>query len=169
MSKMNDNIAYVIGTIESLTGQPPVKKMLQKIVYLLEEKGVDLNCNYTLHFYGPYSARLDAKTLELSSEGAIAFDYSGYGHKMSIEQNYEVEPSLTKDELTIIESVISRYKEKTPSDLELLTTTIYAKKYTDAKSKDDIINNVKIIKGNKYPDTEIEWAIKEFPYFGIEI
>ena len=35
--------------------QAPGKKMVQKLIYLIERKGVDLGLNYSIHFYRPYS------------------------------------------------------------------------------------------------------------------
>ena len=121
---MENNIAYIIEKINSISGQAPVKKTLQKMVYLLEEKGVDLGCEYVLHFYGPYCASLDSETARLSSEGIIDFDYSGYGHKMKVNQDADVEPLLTEQQVKLVDEVIERYKNKSPSDLELLTTAI---------------------------------------------
>ena len=34
----------------------PCKKTLQKIVFLIEAKHVNIGCDYGIHFYGPYSA-----------------------------------------------------------------------------------------------------------------
>lgn len=168
---MVSNVAYVINEISSITGHPPVKKALQKIVFLLQTKGINLGFDYILHFYGPYCAELDHETTKLSSDGIINFDYSGYGHKMTVAQEYlaSVNTDLSKDALQLVKEVIERYKEKTPSDLELLTTAIYAYEHTNAKTQDEVASNVKKIKGEKYNDQEICWALNEFPYFGITL
>jgi len=168
---MINNVAYVINEISSITGHPPVKKALQKFVFLLQTKGVNLGFDYTLHFYGPYCAELDHETTKLSSDGIISFDYSGYGHKMTVvEESIEtVDADLGKHSLQIVKEVIERYKEKTPSELELLTTAIYAHEHTNAKTKDEVARNVKRIKGEKYNDQEIGWALNEFRYFGIAL
>jgi uncharacterized protein YwgA len=171
MKKMINNIAYVIQEITSIVGQAPVKKMLQKMVYLLEVKGVNLNCNYILHFYGPYCAMLDHETMNLDSEGVICFDYSGHGHKMTITPRFSesIQTDLTEQQIVTMKEVIHRYKDKKPFELELLTTAIYVHKHTHANTSSEVIKNVKMIKGEKYSDDEILWALKEFPYFGIHI
>lgn len=168
---MTNNVAYIIKEISSITGHSPVKKALQKTVFLLETKGVDLGFDYTLHFYGPYCAELDHETTRLSSEGIIKFDYSRYGHKMSVSEEAikTLETNLPSECLRTLKEVISRYKSKTPSDLELLTTAIYAHEYINAETKADVIETVKKIKGEKYNDTEIQWALEEFPYFGVSL
>ena len=171
METVVNNTAYVIEQINQITGHPPVKKALQKTVFLLEKKGVNLNFNYMLHFYGPYSAELDHETAELTSEGIVQFDYTDHGHKMSISSDYKnrIKSDLPSNQLVTIQSVIERYKEQTPSDLELLTTAIYAYEHTNGKAKAEIIRNVKKIKGEKYNDQEIQWALDEFSYFDIKI
>ena len=168
---MKNNIAYIVNRISEISGHPPVKKALQKTVFLIEKKGVALGFDYILHFYGPYCSELDRKTSILNTDGVINFDYSGYGHKMSISDEYKhIEPeNLAPAQISTIEEVIGRYKDKTPSDLELLTTAIYAYDHTGAKTRDAVIENVKKIKGSKYNDNEIEWALSEFSYFGITI
>ena len=168
MIKLKNNVAYIVNQISTITGHPPVKKALQKTVFLIEQKGVELGFDYILHFYGPYCAELDRTTSILSTDGIINFDYSGYGHKMSISDEYRniESENLTPEQRDIIGEVINRYKDKTPSDLELLTTAIYAYQHTGATTRNIVIENVKKIKGTKYSDSEIAWALNEFPYFG---
>lgn len=168
---MTNNVAYIISRICTITGHSPVKKALQKTIYLLEEKGVQLGFDYVLHFYGPYCAELDDETKRLSSEGVIHFEYCRYGHKIKIDPEYEasLETDLSEPYPTLIQRVIERYKDKSPSELELLTTAIYAYKHTDGKTRDGVAANVKKIKGKKYGDQEIAWALNEFPYFEITL
>ena len=58
----------------------PVKKALQKTVFLIEQKGVSLGYDYVLHFYGPYCAELDQETAQLRTNGIIKFEYGQFGH-----------------------------------------------------------------------------------------
>nr|WP_290463028.1 type II toxin-antitoxin system antitoxin SocA domain-containing protein [Acutalibacter muris] len=168
---MVNNVAYIVDQIYTITGNSPVKKALQKTIYLLEQKGVDLGFKYILHFYGPYCAELDQETAELNAEGIIHFDYGRFGHRMTV--NKECEESIMSDlsdsDQNTIHEVIERYRDKTPSDLELLTTAIYAYKHTNSETVDEIVYNVKEIKGQKYNDREIRWALNEFPYFNIAL
>ena len=142
-----------------------------KTVFLLETKGVNLGFDYILHFYGPYCAELDHETTKLSSDGVVNFEYTKYGHKMSVVPEYSssLETNLSEDSLRLAHEVITRYKDCSASDLELLTTAIYAYKYTGAKTQEDVAEKVKIIKGEKYNDREIQWALEEFSYFGIAL
>lgn len=166
---MKNNVAYIIQEMSDIKGHPPVKKALQKTVFLIEKKGVDLGFDYMLHFYGPYCAELDRETAVLSTNGIIDFDYSQYGHKMNVskECGEVLSENLTEDQTDMIKEVIQRYKDSTASYLELLTTAIYAYDHTGAKTRADVACNVKKIKGEKYNDTEIGWALNEFSYFGL--
>ncbi len=167
---MDNNVAYIIKEISEITGHPPVKKALQKTVYLIEKKGVDLGFSYTLHFYGPYCSELDHETSVLSAEGIICFDYSQYGHKMIINPRYPVSSTgLMEEQVQTIKDVIQHYRNASASFLELLTTALYAYDYTGARTRTSVRENVKKIKGEKYNDAEISWAINEFPFFGIQI
>ena len=167
MDKMNNNTAYIIKRIYDIRKEKPGKKTLQKLIFLIEQKEIDLNYEYGLHFYGPYSGDLDAVTTLLSADGIIEFDYSGYSHKMSISKHYEILPenNLSPQEVDEIDVIISRFKEKSASDLELLTTAIYAYNNLEDKTKVSIINGVKKIKGNKYSEDDINCVFNDFDFF----
>ncbi len=168
---MKNNIAFIIKQMASITKHAPVKKELQKTVYLIEKKGVDLGYSYMLHFYGPYCAELDHETAILNTNGVINFDYGQYGHRMSIADEYEdiACDNLTETQKQTVAEVINRYKSVSVSFLELLTTAIYVHDFTDAKTRQAISKNVKQIKGKKFNDCEIDKALDEFAFFGIPI
>jgi uncharacterized protein YwgA len=164
--QVTNDIAYMIQRISDIRREKPGKKTVQKMVYLMQEKGVDLHCDYELHFYGPYSATLDITTIRLSADGIVDFDYSGHAHRMSIGDGMEIVSDLPKNQRAVADEVISRYGEYTPSELELLTTTMYVYNYLDNRSADGIVQGVRKIKGTKYSDEEIKKAMVELAYFG---
>ena len=166
---MQNNLAYVVKKVNDVTGHPPVKKTLQKLIYLLEQKGVDFNYDYILHFYGPYCSALDFDTFELSSEGVLEFEYTKYGHKIFVNDRYEIKPDFEDEQFKIIDGLIGKFKKASPSDLELLATTIYTYKHTGAETIEKIVENVKKIKGEKYCEDEIMKAINELSFFQIDI
>jgi uncharacterized protein YwgA len=167
MIQIHDNAAYIIKRINAIQNNKPGKKALQKLVFLIEQKGIPLKYEYGLHFYGPYSGRLDAATAFLSADGIVKFDYSGYSHKMSIDEKYNVEPqSLSKQHVAVIDDLIEHFNGWSASDLELLTTAIYAYNNLEDKSMQSTINGVKKIKGSKYSTDEITRIFSEFSYFG---
>jgi len=168
---MKNNVAYVIRQMTEIANHSPVKKALQKMVFLIERKGVNLGFKYMLHFYGPYCPELDHETAVLSGKGVISFIYGQYGHNMNITDEFkDIESeNLVESQQKIIQSVINRYKNYSASELELLTTAIYVYDYTGARTRKAISDNVKKIKGEKYSDIEIEKEINEFSYFGIAV
>lgn len=168
MTGISNNAAYIIKRIYDIWGERPGKKTLQKMVFLIEQKGIDLGYDYGLHFYGPYSGALDAATAFLSADGIIEFDYSGYSHLMSIdEENFSVESNnLSGEQLSQIDQLIGRFKGQSPSELELLTTAIYAYDHLDNKSRESVINGVQKIKGSKYSVEHIQRSLENFEYFG---
>ena len=166
-TNISDNAAYIIKRIKDITGKPPGKKTLQKLVFLIEQKGINLDYDYGLHFYGPYSRILDNTTTYLSADGVIDFDYSGYSHTMSIDEDkFNVEPKgLSEEQLEEIDELIERFQGQSPSELELLTTAIYAYNNLKDKSKESIINGVQKIKGQKYSVEQIQCSLEKFKYF----
>jgi len=169
MKPMQSNVAFIIKNIQSISGDCPGKKTLQKLVFLIEQKGIDLGCEYGLHFYGPYSAVLDAAASSLDEEGIISFDYSGYSHRMSVNPDWDIKSEVSEDQEKTISDVLTRYKDWNPSKLELLTTAIYAYDNLQEKTRESVIGGVKKIKGSKYSQDEINNVIQEFSYFNKEI
>jgi hypothetical protein len=53
----------------------------------------------------------------------------------------------------------------TPSELELLTTAMYAYDHLEDKSKANIISGVQKIKGSKYSRELIQRSLENFAYF----
>lgn len=168
MTKIENNAAYVIKRINEIWGERPGKKTLQKIVYLIEQKGIDLGYDFGLHFYGPYSEALDAVTGFLSADGIIEFDYSGYSHLIRINNEcFDVRPyGLSSEQKRAIDQLIKRFQGQSASQLELLTTAIYVYDHLEDRSEANIIRGVQKIKGSKYSKEQIEGAFKDFAFFG---
>lgn len=163
---INNNAAYIIKRINEIWGENPGKKTLQKIVFLIEQKGINLNYQYGLHFYGPYSSTLEAVTTFLSADGIIKFDYSGYSHRMSINEAFDVSPEgLSSNQENEIDNLIAHFKGRSPSELELLTTAIYAYNNLEDKTKESVINGVLKIKGSKYTPEQIRHSLNDFAFF----
>jgi uncharacterized protein YwgA len=163
---INNNAAYIIKRINEILGKKPGKKALQKLIFLIEQKGINLNFEYELHFYGPYSETLDNATRFLGADGIIQFDYSGYSHRMGINEQFNILPdNLSAEQTNEIDNIIARFKDKTPSELELLTTAIYAYNHLENKTKESVVNGVIKIKGSKYPTDRIEESLNDFDYF----
>ena len=107
----------------------------------------------------------------MSADGVIEFDYSGRSHLMGIKtEAFEVKPKeLSEEQQHVIDDLITQFEGYSPSDLELLTTAIYAYEHLDDKSRASIINGVKKIKGSKYSQEQIEQSLQNFEYFNKRI
>ena len=164
-NKVRDNVAYAINQINLVRGEKTGKKMLQKLLYLVQAKGVNLNLGYGIHFYGPYSADLDSSIASLVADDIVRFEYKGYSHLMEINSKYEVSSTLESDDDDKLTEVIRKYKDKKPTELELITTTHYVKKHIPTTDDESIIAGVKKIKAEKYSEAAIREAISELNLF----
>jgi hypothetical protein len=148
----NKAIVKVISRITKNNGAP-CKKTLQKIVFLIEAKHVDLGCDYGIHFYGPYSADLDFAVRELNDEGILKIDYTPMEHLISVVgdsfENGNINPTVNE--------VIDEFSKETPSELELIATALYV--YLQVKDVSRIKTEVIKIKGSKYSGSRIDSAI----------
>lgn len=165
---VENNVAHIVQRINVIWGKKPGKKTLQKLIFLMEEKGVALGFDYGLHFYGPYSRAVEAVTDFLSAEGIIEFDYSGQSHSMSVNnEEFQVMPSeLSCEQQELIDELIEKFNGSSPSELELLTTAIYAYNHLEDKSGESVVKGVQKIKGEKYSREQIQSTMRELPYFG---
>ncbi|MCL1883664.1 MAG: Panacea domain-containing protein [Defluviitaleaceae bacterium] len=166
MSKIENSTAYVIKRIKTLKGENPGKKALQKLVFLMVEKGIPLNYEFGIHFYGPYCDSLSMEINSLRAYDVVNIVESGYSHKINVNDSIEILPSgLTDEHIQAVDDVIIKFKNMSPSDLELLTTAIYAYNHLEDKSKESVTAGVKKIKGEKYPDDKIRLSLNDFAYF----
>ena len=148
----NNAIVTIIDKITKAHGAP-CKKTLQKIVFLIEAKKVDLGCDYGIYFYGPYSADLDFAVRELCDEGVLKIDYTPMDHLITV-----VDSSMVGDYSNrTIDQVIDSFSQESPGELELIATALYV--YVSLHDKERIKAGVKKIKGSKYSDSRIDSAI----------
>ena len=149
------NNSAIVNIIESITKKngAPCKKTLQKMVYLIEKKGVSIGCDYGIHFYGPYSSDLDFAVREMCDEGVLMIEYSSMEHYIKIVDKSLIEPY----ENGIIDEVINQFGRETPAELELLATALYI--YYQVADAQRIKPGVLKIKGSKYSEKRIDSAI----------
>ena len=144
--------------------QNPGKKTLQKLVYLLERKGIKLGFAFSIHYYGPYSSELDYAIHRLEMQGLLKINPKEI---LLIENDdliwEEEEETLSEQELPIIKDIITKFAPKQTYDLEVITTTDYVAQQLKANGEpldyDRIIAGVKRIKGDKFTREKIEEAI----------
>lgn len=135
------------------------KKAVQKLMYLIERKGVEVDLDYSIHFFGPYSAKLDDILHRLESDEIIDIDTTGRTHKVRImDSSRYKENELSFKEMQIVEYVIKEFGNKSAFELEGIATLDYiaCKLLEENRTSDnDIINGVKRIKGTKFSDQQL--------------
>lgn len=149
----------------------PGKKMVQKLMYLIERKGVEVGLNYKIHFFGPYSEKLDNALHFLESEDMVEIDADhGMTHVIKFcGTDEELDNALTATEQDIVDDVLSVFGKKTALELEALTTLDYAATALLRSAADDkkIIEQVKQIKGSKFSESELNkelGILKKYQY-----
>jgi len=164
MMTSQDQLPFVIQKISDY--QYPGKKALQKLIYLMERKGLNLGFNYSIHYYGPYSSDLDDAIHSLEMQGVIEIKYEGQTHKIVPTELLETEKNIiTTQESKIIDTVLKTYANMTAHELELLTTTDYVAgelcRQGSSCQDEAIIDGVTVIKGQKFSADQIAKAIQQ--------
>lgn len=144
------------------------KKAAQKLFYFLERAGMNLNLRYGIHYYGPYSAKLDDIMYELESEGYLAIDISKKTHVIRSGAEHISEDLLTLEERMLVEHTLNTFGHKTPRELEALSTMDYIANFLLPQTATDqeIIFKFKQIKASKFEQEEIDNALVELKELG---
>ena len=164
-----DKLGRLISIIrETSRIKKPGKKTLQKLVYLIERKGIRLGFDFSIHYYGPYSSELDYAIHRLEMQGVIEIKPEGMTHQISLVENgdligeEEIE-SFEEKEFRLIEDVITKFAAKSAYDLEIITTTDYVAQQLKVNGvpwdQDSLVEGVRKIKGEKFTKEKIEEAI----------
>lgn len=155
-------VSYIVESHGSIRG----KKAFQKILYFLTEAKIPTGLNYTLYHYGPYSPELDYKTDQIQLLGAIELINKGMGYEIRGGSKSGVlssDPSLNEYK-NKIDEVMGILPLDNPLKLELYSTTHYAakvrKEIYDCINEEDIVEEVKRIKKEKFSRDEIREAYK---------
>jgi len=147
------------------------KTFIQKSIYLLQE-GLkeNLNYDYKLHFYGPFSQVLadDIDTLEILDLIDVKYNPGGYGYQIRItkegisfldkfQTQYGVEDEKLQKVLSLINGEFGR-------GMELLGTVLYFARLTDYK--DELKKLVNMVKPH-FSDKEIMETLQRLKDEGI--
>ncbi|HBE81099.1 MAG TPA: hypothetical protein DDW65_25415 [Firmicutes bacterium] len=158
--------------------QHPGKKMLQKMVYIIQRHGINLGFKYGIHYYGPYSSELDYATHSLAMLGAIEIIPDGMTQRIHMTEiagtlQEEHQDQLLNDrQLEILNGIINKFAGFSAFELEVLTTTDFVAEdlRRSGKEWDDaaVLAGVKTIKGDKFSEEQIRNAIAELTEMSIE-
>ena len=138
---------------------------MQKLVYLIEKKGVDLGYDFSIHYYGPYSSALDDSIHAMQLQGIVEIIHDGMNHRICLTDLSDIieNDTFSPADEQIIQSVLEAFGSMTAFELELITTTDFVArelcKTLGNCTNDDIIEGVKKIKGDKFSYEKIKQAI----------
>lgn len=138
----------------------PGKKTVQKLLYLMERRGVQLDLDYRIHFFGPYSSTLDNILRALHNSEVIDINTTSQTHTISVKDLSLCEgEGLSPAENEFVQFVIDKFGNKTALELEAITTLDFvARSLSESPvitDDSEIIKNVQKIKGNKFSEPQL--------------
>ncbi len=108
----------------------------QKMVYILQNKGLNFSEKFKYHYYGPYSSELQLEVDELVDREI--FKENGEGYAFKYEINNELEESIDMDdEISSNIELIKYLVDQDYQSLELVSTIYYLK--NSGYSKENIL------------------------------
>ena len=149
---------------ERFDGADLGKKVVQKLFYFFERKGISLGLRYGIHYYGPYSSKLDNTLHMLESEDYISIDTSGSTHIITLgPSDNHTTKQLTDAEQSTAQEVLNAFSHKTPLELEALATMDFiANSILEKNASDEtIISKFNEIKGDKFNNALIQSVLSE--------
>lgn len=155
----NQAIVSVIAKISAINNAP-CKKTLQKIIFLIQAKKINLGCDYGIHFFGPYSSDLDFAVRELCDQGVLSIEYTSLEHRIHIADSSD----FTSYDNERVNAIVNEFAKETPSELELLATALYV--YLSNNDITKVKSGVVKIKGDKYSEHRIDLAIERLKKTG---
>ncbi len=135
------------------------KTIIQKLLFLLETKS-DLDFDYTLYHYGPYSSKIGEYIDLIETLGFINVRWDP-------KKGYFVEPSNSESEENLlstenlhnlhnlIEEIVDTYGKFTANQLSIIATAFYLKNKFDISSSEQLVDAVL----NAKPNNKRDWII----------
>jgi uncharacterized protein len=171
--------AIIIGELinrASANGLDIGKIQLQKLVYFLQFRGVNLGYRYTIYHFGPYSAELtnDLETMDSIGFVRVQADPMGYGYHITPGEHAPDASDLAENNVSAIESelsfVLSNFGDCDASQIELKATIHYvhhllskgsnSPSLASKKLKKKVVDAVRELKP-KFAEDEIDRAHDE--------
>jgi len=138
------NTIFQLAALFSAVNEIEGRKKLQKTVHILQEFGVSFGVSFGYHHYGPFSEQLQdclqvaqhdqlIKETETSVAGQPTFRFQAEERLLQLHQ------LLGNGELPAWSNLAVELNQKTPRDLETISTLIYLKKLRGDGVDDHII------------------------------
>jgi uncharacterized protein YwgA len=153
-------VAFLICKMERMWG----RVALQKLLYLVKERGVPIECNFGMHILGPFSIEVANSYDIWEAKGIFKGEYvsSAYCFTKGINCEKFVTEGQTayKKYGKTLEDVISNFKNLQPRELELFATVHFINKRLKESGADtsekNVIHEVIGEKGKKFTDEEVD-------------
>ncbi|HCG99015.1 MAG: hypothetical protein A2074_01420 [Candidatus Aquicultor primus] len=172
---MNEIAAGIIAKMVELNKGVEGKKVMQKLVYFLQERGVPLGFKYQLYFYGPYSNELAYAVSDFESFGILVAQpaaNNATAYKSGPTANIFIEANnvLVDKFKPVVEAVLHDFGRRSSSELELMATIHFIDKSMCSKNgvseKNQVIALTKKEK-KKFPEEAIGQAYEELVKTGL--
>lgn len=136
---MNEIAAGIIAKMVELNDGVEGKKVMQKLVYFLQERGVPLGFKYQLYFYGPYSHELAYAVSDFESFGILvaqpaANNAATYQSGPTADIFINANADLVSKFQPTVEKVLHKLGQKSSSELELMATIHFIDKAMRSKN-----------------------------------
>jgi len=124
----------------SETGTLTGRKKLQKMVHLLQRKGVSFDMDYAYHHYGPYSADLQAEVQELVDQELLVEEMKDNTYQYYLTDKGKeflgVLQETKKDAFALPNNLMELLMDKSSPFLEVVSTYSYLldNGYTDEEA-----------------------------------
>jgi hypothetical protein len=152
-------LAALVTLVESSPGKALGRTAIVKLPYLLQElRGVSLGYDFRLYTYGPFDADVLNDLGAAQSLGAVqvrtVINSLGYGYEIRVGPGGETVKARANDWLREnrqhLEAVAAEFGGCSASDLELVSTIIYADRELAARSEpvslDIVVRRVREVK-----------------------
>lgn len=158
-----DILDFIPATINTIPSKKiEGRKRLQKIVHLLELAGADVEGNFDLLHYGPYSKKVSNAIEELEFLGMIKESVQAIGVYDTLQYVYEIgdlfEANKSVNELTeqIDKRLLENFEDYSTVDLEVASTIGFFE--SQGSKRDQAKERTKEIKPKKMIPTVIQKA-----------
>ncbi len=152
--------SFMIRLVDKSGGEISGRVRLQKLIYFCKALGADINPNYKLYVYGPFSQQV-ADTLQDCVVEDILVEKNRLIQRGIEFGNYLESDTDTKDlSMKILEDVLALCKPLTTRQLEIDATTFFIDRQQKilfrCEDRDVVIEKVNRAKGNRFTMEEIE-------------
>ncbi len=100
-----------LATLLSWAGEAGIqgRKRLQKVAFFLQQAGCPLNCEYTLHFFGPYSRDVADACDEMVAAGLI--EELGGRETGTMQYAYKLKPATREYLRQVADASMAKFEE----------------------------------------------------------